>query len=180
MAKKKTAKKVTKKTKPVIGIIMGSDSDYPKLEGAVSTLKDFGVEFEVLVASAHRTPDVVCKWAGGAEKRGMEVIIAAAGGAAHLAGVVAGHTILPVIGVPIGGTALSGLDSLLSMVQMPAGIPVATVAVGSAGGTNAALLALQILGRKKAAVAKKLKSHRTSMARKVAAKNRALQKKIDA
>ncbi len=169
-----------KADKPVIGIIMGSDSDYEKLEGAVKTLREFGVGFEVKVASAHRTPAVVMDWAAGAEKRGLEVIIAAAGGAAHLAGVIAGHTILPVIGVPIGGTALSGLDSLLSMVQMPAGIPVATVAVGSAGGTNAALLALQILGRKDTGVHKKLLEHRKKMAEGVAAKDAALQKKIAA
>ncbi len=169
---------MARQPKPVIGIIMGSDSDYPKLEGAIKTLKEFEVPFEVKVASAHRTPDVVMDWAAGAEKRGMEVIIGAAGGAAHLAGVVAGHTILPVIGVPIGGTALSGLDSLLSMVQMPAGIPVATVAVGSAGATNAALLALQIIGRKDAAIARKLKTHRKNMAKQVAAKDAALQKVI--
>lgn len=166
------------KKKAVIGIIMGSDSDFPKLEGAVKTLSDFGVEFEVKVASAHRTPAVVMSWAGGAEKRGMEVIIAAAGGAAHLAGVIAAHTILPVIGVPIGGTALSGLDSLLSMVQMPAGVPVATVAVGSSGGTNAALLALQILARKDNGIARKLKEHREKMARDVAAKDAVLQKSL--
>lgn len=167
-----------KAAKPVIGIIMGSDSDYEKLEGAVKTLREFGVGFEVKVASAHRTPGVVMEWTAGAEKRGLEVIIAAAGGAAHLAGVIAGHTVLPVIGVPIGGTALSGLDSLLSMVQMPAGIPVATVAVGSAGGTNAALLALQIIGRKDAAVYKKLLAHRKKMAEGVIARDAALQKKI--
>lgn len=167
-----------KTTKPVIGIIMGSDSDFEQLKGAVNTLREFGVAFEVKVASAHRTPSVVMEWAAGAEKRGMEVIIAAAGGAAHLAGVIAGHTILPVIGVPIGGTALSGLDSLLSMVQMPAGIPVATVAVGSAGGTNAALLALQILARKNADVRKQLLTHRKKMAAGVAAKDAALQKKL--
>lgn len=166
------------KKKAVVGIIMGSDSDFPKLEGAVKTLSDFGISYEVKVASAHRTPAVVMNWAGGAEKRGMEVIIAAAGGAAHLAGVIAGHTILPVIGVPIAGTALSGLDSLLSMVQMPAGVPVATVAVGSAGGTNAALLALQILARKDKDIARMLKDHRLKMIKDVIAKDAVLQKSL--
>ena len=161
-----------------IGIIMGSDSDLPKLEGAIVTLKEFNVEFEVKVASAHRTPEVVMDWTATALERGIEVIIAAAGGAAHLAGVIAGHTILPVIGVPIGGTALTGLDSLLSMVQMPAGIPVATVAVGSAGGTNAALLALQIMAGKHDDIREKLLKHREDMKKKVAAKDEALQKKI--
>ncbi len=161
-----------------IGIIMGSDSDLPMLEGAITTLKEFGVDFEVKVASAHRTPDVVMEWTATAEDRGIEVIIAAAGGAAHLAGVIAGHSVLPVIGVPIGGTALFGLDSLLSMVQMPAGIPVATVAVGSAGGTNAALLALQIMGGKHSDIKEKLLKHREDMKVKVAAKDAALQKKV--
>ncbi len=161
-----------------VGIIMGSDSDLPKLEGAVKTLKEFGIEFEVKVASAHRTPEVVMEWTATAAERGIEVIIAAAGGAAHLAGVIAGHTILPVIGVPIGGTALMGLDSLLSMVQMPAGIPVATVAVGSSGGTNAALLALQIMALKHDDIREKLLQHRVEMKKKVAQKDEALQKKI--
>lgn len=161
-----------------VGIIMGSDSDLPKLEGAIRTLKEFGIEFEAKVASAHRTPAAVVDWTATAEERGIEVIIAAAGGAAHLAGVIAGHTVLPVIGVPIGGTALSGLDSLLSMVQMPAGIPVATVAVGSAGGTNAALLALQIMAGKHPDLKEKLKSHRSEMQQQVAAKDAALQQKL--
>lgn len=167
------------KQKNRVGIIMGSDSDYPQMEAAVKVLKDFGVGCEVRVASAHRTPDIVSEWAQNAHKRGLSVLIAAAGGAAHLAGVVAGHTVLPVIGVPIGGTALSGLDSLLSMVQMPNGIPVATVAVGGAGAANAALLALQILGTSDAAIAKKLRAHRESMRKKVMEKDAALQKKIN-
>lgn len=168
------------KAKARVGIIMGSDSDYPQMEAAVKTLQEFGVGCEVRVASAHRTPDIVSDWAANAQKRGLEVLIAAAGGAAHLAGVVAGHTVLPVIGVPIGGTALSGLDSLLSMVQMPNGIPVATVAVGSAGAANAALLALQILGVGDAAIAKKLRAHREKMREKVIAKDAALQEKVRA
>ena len=165
-------------TEKKIGIIMGSDSDLPKLEGAIRTLKEFDIEFEAKVASAHRTPEIVVEWTTTAEERGIEVIIAAAGGAAHLAGVIAGHTILPVIGVPIGGTALAGFDSLLSMVQMPAGIPVATVAVGSAGGTNAALLALQIMAGKHQDIKEKLLTHRKNMVKKVADKDTALQKKL--
>jgi 5-(carboxyamino)imidazole ribonucleotide mutase len=167
------------KAKTQVALVMGSDSDFPKLEGVVATFKEFGVGCEVRVMSAHRSPDAVAKFASGAEKRGLSVILAAAGGAAHLAGVIAGHTILPVIGIPIGGTALSGLDSLLSTVQMPAGIPVATVAVGSSGGTNAALLAVQILARSDAALAAKLRTYKKTMARKVAEKDRALQKKLN-
>ena len=162
-----------------VGIIMGSDSDYPQMEAAVKVLRDFGVGCEVRVASAHRTPDIVSEWAANAHRRGLAVLIAAAGGAAHLAGVVAGHTVLPVIGVPIGGTALSGLDSLLSMVQMPNGIPVATVAVGSAGAANAALLALQILGVADETIAEKLRAHRENMRKKVMEKDKALQAKIN-
>lgn len=166
------------KRKPVISLVMGSDSDFPKLEGVVNTLDEFGVPYEVHVMSAHRTPDKAAAFAAGAEKKGLQVILAAAGGAAHLAGVIAGHTILPVIGIPIGGTALSGLDSLLSTVQMPSGVPVATVAVGSAGGTNAALLAVQILARSNKSLAKKLREYKRSLARKVASKDKALQKKL--
>lgn len=165
-----------KKTK--VALVMGSDSDYPRLEGAVATFAEFGVAVEVKVMSAHRSPAVVSRFAAAAEKNGLQVILAAAGGAAHLAGVIAGHTILPVIGIPIASTALSGLDSLLSTVQMPAGIPVATVAVGSSGGTNAALLAIQILARSDATLRRKLHSYKKKLASKVAAKDRALQKKL--
>ncbi len=161
-----------------VAVIMGSDSDYPQLEGALRTLEDFGVAHETQVMSAHRSPAVVQDFATQAERRGIAVIIAAAGGAAHLAGVVAAHTILPVIGVPIGGTALSGFDSLLATVQMPAGVPVATVAVGSAGAPNAALLAVQILARADKRLVAKLRSHKKDLARKVARKNQALQKKL--
>lgn len=161
-----------------VAVVMGSDSDYPQLTGALRMLDDFGVAHETQVMSAHRSPAVVQDFAAQAEKRGIAVIIAAAGGAAHLAGVVAAHTILPVIGVPIGGTALSGFDSLLATVQMPAGVPVATVAVGSAGAPNAALLAVQILARADKRLAAKLRSYKKDLARKVARKNQALQKKL--
>jgi phosphoribosylaminoimidazole carboxylase PurE protein len=134
-----------KKPKPQIGVVMGSDSDLPLVKDAIETLARFGVLIETRVISAHRTPKLAAAYASGAQRRGLQVIIAAAGGAAHLAGVLAAYTILPVIGVPIKGGALNGLDALLATVQMPAGIPVATVALGKAGPVNAAFLAIQIL-----------------------------------
>lgn len=133
---------------PVVGVIMGSRSDWETMKFAVETLESLGISTEVRALSAHRTPHEVAEWASSAEERGMEVIIAAAGGAAHLAGVVAAHTLLPVLGVPIKAWSLDGLDSLLSMVQMPRGVPVGTLAIGKAGAVNAGLLAAQILGNK--------------------------------
>ena len=133
------------KQTPPVAVLMGSDSDWETVKETVETLKWFGVECEVHVISAHRTPQRASAFAGKAAGRGIKVIIAAAGGAAHLAGVLAAHTILPVIGIPIKGGALDGLDALLSTVQMPAGVPVATVALGKAGSINAALLAVQML-----------------------------------
>ncbi len=130
---------------PKVGVVMGSKSDWPVMTHAADTLESLGVPHEVRVMSAHRTPDVVLEYSRTAEERGLEVIIAAAGGAAHLAGVVASSTALPVLGVPMG-SALQGLDSLLSTVQMPGGVPVATLAIGKAGAVNAAILATQILG----------------------------------
>src|SRR5437867_12117256 len=132
--------------RPLVGIIMGSKSDWETMEHAATTLEGLGVPFEVRVVSAHRTPDALFEYAGSAEERGLEVIIAGAGGAAHLPGVAAAKTTLPVLGVPIESKALKGLDSLLSMVQMPAGVPVATFAIGRAGAVNAALFAAAILG----------------------------------
>jgi 5-(carboxyamino)imidazole ribonucleotide mutase len=129
---------------PLVGIIMGSESDLPVMEACASQLRDFGVAYEIVVASAHRSPDKVHEWAGSAEERGLRVIIAAAGKAAHLGGVVAAYTPLPVITVPMRTSDLGGLDSLLSMVQMPSGVPVACVAIN--GAKNAAILAVQILG----------------------------------
>lgn len=131
---------------PLVGIVMGSDSDWPLVQKAADTLTAFGVAFDVRVISAHRTPDLAFDYAANAEARGLKVIIAAAGGAAHLGGVLAAHTVLPVIGIPVAGGALNGLDALYATLQMPAGIPVATVTLGSAGPVNAALLAVQILG----------------------------------
>ena len=130
---------------PTVGILMGSKSDWETMQHTAKTLKELGVPFEAHVASAHRTPEKVIEYCVGAEGRGLKLIIAAAGGAAHLAGVCAGKTHLPVLGVPMKGWALDGLDSLLSTVQMPSGIPVGTLAVGKAGAINAAILAAQIL-----------------------------------
>ena len=130
---------------PVIGIIMGSESDMPAMEPCMKQLEEFGVPYEVKVASAHRKPAEVHEWASTAHERGIKVIIAGAGGAAHLPGMVAAKTTLPVIGVPVKSRALSGVDSLYSIVQMPGGVPVATMAIGEAGATNAALFALRLL-----------------------------------
>ena len=131
-------------TQPVVGIIMGSNSDWPTMKAAAKMLEDFGVPFEAKVVSAHRTPDLMFEYAEAARSRGLKAIIAGAGGAAHLPGMVAALTPLPVIGVPVAATLLNGEDALLSIVQMPAGVPVATVAINNA--TNAGLLAVQILG----------------------------------
>lgn len=146
--------------KPLVGIVMGSDSDWGTMQHAVAVLKEFGVPHEAKVASAHRTPDVVSKYSQGAVARGMQCIIAAAGGAAHLAGVVAAHTTLPVLGVPIPSKHLQGLDSLLSTVQMPKGIPVATFAIGDAGAANAALFAVALLALSDPHLQKKLSDFR--------------------
>jgi len=133
---------------PLVGIIMGSTSDWETMEHAAKTLKELGVAFETRVISAHRTPDLLFEYASSAEQRGIEVIIAGAGGAAHLPGVTAAKTVLPVLGVPMESKALKGLDSLLSMVQMPGGVPVGTLAIGKAGAINAALFAAAMLGIK--------------------------------
>lgn len=147
---------------PKVALIMGSKSDWPSLQGCVKMLRSFDVEVEVHVASAHRTPEKVAAFADHARENGFEIIIAAAGKAAHLAGVIAGHTTLPVIGIPIKSSLMDGLDSLLSTVQMPTGIPVATVAVG--GGDNAAYLAAQMLSIKYADIERRLAAHREQMA----------------
>ncbi len=158
-----------------IALLMGSKSDLPKLENCLETLKELGLECEVRVMSAHRTAEVVREFAETAESRGLEVIIAAAGGAAHLAGVVAAHTLLPVIGIPIESGAFKGLDSLLSTVQMPGGIAVATVGVGSGGATNAALLAAQIIARQDPSVRERLAADRAVRKAKVLAADQELQ-----
>ena len=159
-----------RKREPVIGIIMGSDSDLPILQQAVDVCAEFGVPPEVRIVSAHRTPLDMAEYGRTARERGLKVIIAAAGGAAHLPGMVASHTTLPVIGVPVPTEHLRGLDSLLSIVQMPAGIPVATVAI--AGAKNAGLLAIQILAATDAELATRLETHRSGMAESSRQKNR--------
>lgn len=152
-----------------VGIIMGSDSDLPIMEDAVKILKEFGIGYEVKVLSAHRTPDQHAEYSKSALKRGLKVIIAAAGGAAHLPGVTAAHTILPVIGVPIKGKSLEGMDSLLSIVQMPAGVPVATVAIN--GAKNAALLAVSIIAISNAGIQTKLVNYKRKMEKESLSKN---------
>jgi len=165
---------------PLVGILMGSQSDWPLVQKAAEVLKDFGVPYEARVMSAHRTPEIASAYAAEAEGRGLQVIIAAAGGAAHLAGVVAGHTVLPVIGIPVAGGALNGLDALLAMVQMSAGIPVATVTLGSAGPTNAGLLAVQILGGRDAALRAAFHAYKKKMAENVIASDVKLQASLNA
>jgi phosphoribosylaminoimidazole carboxylase PurE protein len=150
-----------------VTVVMGSKSDLPLVRHTLDVLKAFHVEYETRVLSAHRVPEQVARYAKEARSRGIRVIIAAAGGAAHLAGAVAAHTTLPVIGVPVPGEHLGGLDSLLSTVQMPSGIPVATVAVGEAGARNAALLAIEIMALTDAALLKRLDKHREDLAHKV-------------
>ena len=149
----------------LVGVIMGSKSDWQTMSHAAQTFDSLGIPYEVRVLSAHRTPDATLEYAASAESRGLEVIIAAAGGAAHLAGVVAAKTTLPVLGVPIESQALKGLDSLLSMVQMPAGIPVGTLAIGKAGAINAALFAAAILGNKYPEIKNAVRRYRENQAR---------------
>ncbi len=146
----------------LVGIIMGSKSDWETMSHCAQTLDELGVQYEVRVVSAHRTPDLMFEYAGAAEQRGLQVIIAGAGGAAHLPGMVAAKTNLPVLGVPVQSRALNGLDSLLSIVQMPAGVPVATFAIGRAGAINAALFAASILAQQSAGLRKVLDHYRRS------------------
>ncbi|MEM8530318.1 MAG: 5-(carboxyamino)imidazole ribonucleotide mutase [Chloroflexota bacterium] len=152
---------------PLVGVIMGSRSDWDTMSHAVDTLETLGVSFETRVVSAHRTPDLLFEYASSAESRGLEVIIAGAGGAAHLPGMVAAKTVLPVLGVPVQSKALNGLDSLLSIVQMPAGIPVATLAIGRAGAINAALTAAAILGNQYPQFRARLHEYRTKQTQSV-------------
>ena len=160
---------------PLVSIVMGSDSDLEIMNEAAKALEDFGISYEIDVTSAHRSPARTAEFARAAASRGVKVIIAGAGGAAHLAGVIAAETTLPVIGVPIPSTPLNGLDSLLATVQMPAGIPVGTVAIGKAGATNAGILAAQIIGLSSTAVAVKLKQLKEKLAKSVEEKSQKLQ-----
>jgi 5-(carboxyamino)imidazole ribonucleotide mutase len=152
---------------PLVGIIMGSKTDLDVLKGATEVLTEFGIEYEMRVLSAHRTPEQVLDWSSKAEERGFEVLIAGAGGAAHLPGVVASKTVLPVLGVPVASTTLGGADALLSIVQMPKGIPVGTLAIGKSGAANAALLAIAIMGGKRPELREKLKAWRKKRAEEV-------------
>lgn len=167
---------MTLSKEPKVAVVMGSDSDYPVLKACLGLLKDFGVSVEAMVCSAHRTPDRAAEFASNAEKNGIDVIIAAAGKAAHLPGVLAAYTPLPVIGIPVKSSTLDGLDSLLSIVQMPSGIPVATVAID--GAENAALLAVQILSTAHPLLREKMKDYKKKLAAKVEEKNAELQKKL--
>lgn len=161
-----------------VAILMGSKSDMATIKGAFETLKSFNIGFEARVLSAHRTPDAAAEYAKNAEARGIKVFICAAGMAAHLAGVVAAHTTLPVIGIPIACEPFNGLDALLAMVQMPPGIPVATVTAGSAGGKNAALLAVSIMALSDKSLSAKLKAFRAEQTQKVEEADKALQTEL--
>ncbi len=162
--------------KALIGVVMGSASDTDVMQGCIGVLKEFGIPHEIRVLSAHRTPDLTREYAETASDRGIEVIIAGAGWAAHLAGFMASHTVLPVIGVPIDSSVFKGMDALLSTVQMPPGIPVATVAVGSGGAKNAAVLAAQILALKYPAIDEGLKTYRENLTQKAAEKTESWKK----
>ena len=151
----------------LVGVIMGSQSDWPTMKNAVDMLEEFGVPYEVKVVSAHRTPDLMFEYAETAQERGLEVIIAGAGGSAHLPGMVAAKTIVPVLGVPIKSKALSGQDSLLSIVQMPGGIPVGTLAIGEAGAKNAGILAGQIIGTADTCIRDKIEAYKEGLKLKV-------------
>lgn len=160
--------------KPQVLIVMGSDSDLPVMEGAEEMLRKLQIPYEITVASAHRTPERAAKLATQAEEKGIEAIIAGAGMAAHLAGVLAAHTIVPVIGVPIDSSPLSGLDALLSTVQMPPGVPVAAMAIGKAGARNAAIFSAQIIARKDPKVARRLRNLRKRLSEEVVTKSKKL------
>uniref|UniRef100_A0A832A941 N5-carboxyaminoimidazole ribonucleotide mutase n=1 Tax=Desulfacinum infernum TaxID=35837 RepID=A0A832A941_9BACT len=163
---------------PLVGILMGSDSDLPVMEGAFEVLRKFEIPFETAVLSAHRTPDQAARYAETAAARGLKVLIAAAGWAAHLAGVLASKTTLPVIGVPIDSSPLKGMDALLSTVQMPPGIPVATMAIGKGGARNAALFAVQILALSHEALSEGLRRYKADMASEVLAKNEKIEASV--
>jgi len=163
---------------PRVGIVMGSDSDWPKIKAAAGALDEFGIPYEIRVMSAHRTPHIVAEYATSAASRGLSVVIAAAGGAAHLAGVVAAHTTLPVIGLPVPTPALGGLDSLLSTVQMPGDVPVASMAVGMGGPRNAGLFAVQILATADDKLKEKLAEFKKALVKKIAAKDDRLRSEL--
>ena len=164
--------------KPSVGILMGSDSDLPVMQEAARVLGEFAVEYEMEVSSAHRSPDRTMRYARTAFDRGLKLIIAGAGGAAHLAGMIAAETILPVIGVPIDSSPLNGFDALLSTVQMPRGVPVATMGIGRSGAANAGIFAVQILARSDPELAKKLVEYKAGLERSVAEKNQRIRRQL--
>jgi 5-(carboxyamino)imidazole ribonucleotide mutase len=163
---------------PLVAILMGSDSDFPTVRETCTVLSNFGVPFEVRVLSAHRSPEDLVAYVKQAEQKGVQVFAAAAGGAAHLAGVVAAHTIRPVVGIPIQTSALNGLDSLLATVQMPGGVPVATMAIGAAGARNAGLFAVQVLALADQSLAEKLKLHRVQTVDQLRQKDQRVQQEL--
>jgi phosphoribosylamine---glycine ligase len=166
-------------TQPKIAIVLGSDSDMPVIQDMIKILKDFGIEHELTISSAHRSPERTQRYAVALEERGIQIVIACAGAAAHLAGVIAAHTILPVIGVPIDSSPLHGLDALLSTSMMPAGVPVATMGIGKAGASNAAILAAQILARSDPGLAERLHTYKKQLADRVEQRDRELRKAGD-
>ncbi len=170
---------MVEEAKPMVGIIMGSDTDLPVMKEAAATLKKFGVPFEIDITSAHRSPGRTAEYARTAVARGLKVIIVGAGGAAHLAGVVAAETTLPVIGIPMPTTTLAGLDSLLSTVQMPGGVPVACTAIGKAGAVNAAILAVEIIALADAGLAQKLVEYKKELTRKVIEKSEKVKREFE-
>ncbi len=162
--------------KPRVAVVLGSASDRPAIEGMLELLREFEIPYELTISSAHRSPDRTHRYAATLEERGIQVVIACAGAAAHLAGVLAAHTILPVIGVPMDSSALRGLDALLSTAMMPAGVPVATMGIGKSGATNAAVLAAQILARSDAVLAARLRDYKGRLAEQVELQDRELKK----
>ena len=163
--------------KPIVAIVMGSDSDYPVMKETSKILSDFGVPFQIKILSAHRSPDLVTRFTRAARNSGLKVIIAGAGGAAHLAGVIASHTTLPVIGIPIESKYLKGIDSLFSTVQMPGGVPVSCMSIGKSGAKNAAIAALEILGVTDKSIEKRLESFKKDMVKTIKKKNKDLKLK---
>lgn len=164
---------------PKVAIVLGSDSDYPVIQGMIKILEDFGIGYELTISSAHRSPDRTQQFASSLEERGIQAVIACAGAAAHLAGVIAAHTILPVIGVPIDSSPLMGLDALLSTSMMPAGVPVATMGIGKTGANNAAVLAVQILARNDPSLSERLHQYKKGLADRVKQRDDELKKKTD-
>ena len=173
-----TDPKRSAESRPLVGIVMGSDTDLPVMTDTARTLKEFGIPFEIEITSAHRSPARTAEYARTAVERGLKAILVGAGGASHLAGIIAAETILPVIGVPIASTPLAGMDALLSTVQMPGGVPVAVMAIGKAGAVNAAIFAAEIIAASDPALAERLLQHKERLARSVAEKSEKVRKEF--